>query len=167
MRVADIEGLRPTSSRAREALFNILGDIQDGSVLDLFAGSGVIGLEAISRGANQVESFEANTKACQAMRQIKEAWDIEHWQVHLGNLPACLPEKKHFDVVFADPPYASGLADQVPAWLAKKGITYGDLVVEESSRTKMKWKQGAIPSQARKYGETTLYFFKSDEAFNA
>ena len=159
MRVPDIEGLRPTPSRVREALFNILGDLQGVSVLDSFAGSGVIGIEALSRGASSVLSIESDRQACQAMKVIQESWGIEGWMIQSGSLPKALPAGQHFDFIFADPPYNTGLAAQVPAWLAKQGISYTNLVIEESSRSRMQWKQNIMPMQERKYSETTLYFF--------
>ncbi len=159
MRVPDIEGLRPTSSRAREALFNILGDIDGLSVLDLFAGSGVIGLEALSRGAKTLTSIEADRVACQAMKLIQESWRIEPWTIHCGSLPKALPEGQHFDFIYADPPYAKGLAEQVPGWLEKRSISYDRLVIEESSQSRPQWKT-LMPVQQRKYSETTLYFFE-------
>ena len=159
MRVPDIEGLRPTPSRVREALFNILGDLQGVSMLDLFAGSGVIGIEALSRGASSVLSIESDRTACQAMKVIQESWGIEGWMIQSGSLPKALPAEQHFDFIFADPPYNTGLAAQVPAWLAKQGISYTNLVIEESSRSRMQWKQNIMPMQERKYSETTLYFF--------
>lgn len=165
MRVPDIEGLRPTSSRAREALFNILGDIQGFSVLDLFAGSGVMGLEALSRGASSLISIEADRAACQAMKLIQETWHIEPWTIHCGSLPKALPEPQHFDFIYADPPYAKGLAEQVPVWLEKKGIRYDRLVIEESSQSRPQWKTQR-PVQQRKYSETTLYFFELDKETN-
>jgi len=162
MRVPDIEGLRPTPSRVREALFNILGDLHGASVLDLFAGSGVIGLEALSRGASSVLSIESNRTACQAMKVIEASWNIEGWTIQAGSLPKALPTGQHFDFIFADPPYNTGLAAQIPAWLAKQGITYEHLVIEESSRSRLQWKQDILPVQARKYSETTLYFFAAN-----
>lgn len=164
MRVPDIEGLRPTPSRVREALFNILGDMQGASVLDLFAGSGVIGLEALSRGAASVVSIESDRNACQAMKLIQESWAISGWSIQSGSLPKALPQGQHFDFIFADPPYDTGLAAQVPAWLAKHNIQYSNLVIEESSRSRPQWKHDILPVQARKYSETTLYFFDTSSA---
>ncbi len=160
MSVPDIEGLRPTPSRVREALFNILGDIHGFAVLDLFAGSGVIGLEAKSRGAAKLISIESDRSACQAMQKIQQAWHIDDWQIQAGKLPQSLPPAQHFDLIFADPPYAKGLAEQVPLWLAKAGISYQVLVVEETSRITPKWKNDFLPTRQRKYSETTLYFFE-------
>jgi len=162
MRVPDIEGLRPTPSRVREALFNILGDLQGASVLDLFAGSGVISLEALSRGASSVLSIESDRTACQAMKVIQESWGTEGWTIQSASLPKALPTGQHFDFIFADPPYNTGLAAQIPAWLAKQDISYTNLVIEESSRSRLQWKQDIWPVQSRKYSETTLYFFAAN-----
>ena len=167
MRVPDIEGLRPTPSRVREALFNILGDLQGASVLDLFAGSGVIGLEALSRGASNVLSIESNRTACQAMKVIEESWGVQGWTIQAASLPKALPSGQHFDLIFADPPYNTGLAAQIPAWLAKQDISYEHLVVEESSRSRLQWKQDILPVQSRKYSETTLYFFDGNTGTSA
>ncbi len=162
LRVPDIEGLRPTPSRAREALFNILGDIQNYTVLDLFAGSGVMSLEALSRGAAQALSLEADKKACTAMQKVQSDWCVEGWTIQKGVLPKTLPSDTHFDFIYADPPYAKGLAEQVPVWLEKHHITFDLLVIEEASRTKLEWKEGYLPNKSRKYSETTLYFFQPD-----
>ncbi len=164
MHVPDIEGLRPTPSRVREALFNILGDMQGKTVLDLFAGSGVVGLEALSRGASAVISIEDNKRACQAMQNIQQTWPVDGWTIQTGKLPQALRSKQHFDFIFADPPYDKGLAEQVPVWLAKAEISYDTLVVEESTRTHAKWKKDFMPSKQRKYSETTLYFFEAEQA---
>jgi len=160
MDVPDIQGLRPTSSRVREALFNILGDVSGYAVLDLFAGSGVMGLEALSRGASSLHSIESERKACLAMQGIQSSWNIDHWTISSGKLPASLPsERSHFDLIFADPPYEQGLSVQIPTWLRKHNISYEHLVVEESSRAKLTWKGDFMPVSQRKYGESTLYFF--------
>ena len=159
MRVPDIEGLRPTPSRAREALFNILGDVQGYHVLDLFAGSGVMALEALSRGAASALSIDASRKACVAMRRIAEDWGVAGWRIQHSVLPKGLVESQHVDLVYADPPYQSGLAAQVPIWLAERHISYTHLVIEESSRSSIAWPMDNRPVQSRKYSETTLYFF--------
>ena len=161
LRVPDIEGLRPTPSRAREALFNILGDIQNFSILDLFAGSGIIALEALSRGASSALSIEADTQACKAMEMIQQDWGLDEWAVQQGALPHALPTATHFNIIYADPPYGKGLAEQVPLWLSKQGITFDTLVIEEATRSNLKWKQACQPTKSRKYSETTLYFFQA------
>lgn len=160
MTAPEIDGLRPTASRVREALFNIVGDLHGDSVLDLFAGSGVIGLEAMSRGASSVCSIEADRNACQTMSAIRDAWKLEGWAIQTGKLPQALPAAQHFDFIFADAPYDKGLSAQIPAWLQKAGITYHTLVIEETSRLNVKWKNDMMPIKHRKYGESTLYFFE-------
>jgi 16S rRNA (guanine966-N2)-methyltransferase len=162
LRVPDIEGLRPTPSRAREALFNILGSVQGFSVLDLFAGSGIMGLEALSRGAKHVVSMEEHAEACKAMNRIQQGWSLDAWQIKQGALPHILPSASHFDFIYADPPYGKGLAEQVPVWLSKQGVSYDILVIEEASRSRLRWKPAFMPNKSRKYSETTLYFFQPD-----
>ena len=164
MQVPDIQGLRPTPSKVRQALFNILGDVQGKSFLDLFAGSGVMSIEALSRGAVSAQSIEAEAKACLAMKHIQTAWHIEGWHIHKGVLPHVLPTSAHFDVIYADPPYDQGLAEKIPQWLAEQGITFNTLVIEEASRVNVAWSAKMLPIKQRKYGETTLYFFAMEQA---
>ncbi len=161
LRVPDIEGLRPTPSRAREALFNILGDIENYTILDLFAGSGMMALEALSRGASSALSIDMDRRACKAMKAIQRDWHLDAWRVRQGSLPHALPAATHFNIIYADPPYGKGLAEQVPLWLSKQGITFDTLVIEEATRAHLKWKQAYQPSASRKYGETILYFFQA------
>ena len=161
LRVPDIEGLRPTPSRTREALFNILGDIQDYTILDLFAGSGMMALEALSRGASSALSIDMDRQACKAMKAIQRDWHLDAWRVRQGSLPHALPAATHFNIIYADPPYGKGLAEQVPLWLARQDITFDTLVIEEATRAHLKWKQAYQPSASRKYGETILYFFQA------
>lgn len=160
MQIPTIQGLRPTGSRVREALFNMMGDMHGLSMLDLFAGSGVMAIEAISRGASQVLSIENNHAACQAMKVIRESWPVSGWSIDSGALPQALPMDQRFDVIFADPPYAQNIAEQLPSWLAEKNIGYDVLIIEESSRVQVAWQGDFLPIKQRKYGESTLYFFE-------
>ncbi len=158
MKVPDIEGLRPTSSRVREAVFNSLGDVQGLSFLDLFAGSGVMALEALSRGVTSAYSLEQNRQACQAMRVLEEAWSVEHWNISTGILPHALSTlPSHFDIIYADPPYQQGFAAQIIPWLSNASITYQSLIIEEASAAHITWAEP--PYKQRQYGESTLYFF--------
>lgn len=164
MQVPDIQGLRPTPSKVRQALFNMLGDVHGKSFLDLFAGSGVMSIEALSRGAVSAQSIEAESKACLAMKLIQTDWDIEGWHIHKGVLPHVLATSAHFDVIYADPPYDQGLAEKIPQWLTEYGITFNTLVIEEASRVNVAWSAEMLPIKQRKYGETTLYFFAMGQA---
>ncbi|PCI03587.1 MAG: 16S rRNA (guanine(966)-N(2))-methyltransferase RsmD [Zetaproteobacteria bacterium] len=162
MQVPNINGLRPTPSKVRQALFNMLGDMDGLSFLDLFAGSGVMSIEALSRGAISAYSIESEHKACAAMKHIRASWHIDGWHIHQASLPQALPEQ-HFDVVYADPPYAQGVAEKIPQWLSQKNITFKTLVIEEASRANVAWLAEMMPIKQRKYGDTTLYFFDCSE----
>jgi len=158
--VPSIAGLRPTPSKVRQALFNILGDIEGLKILDLFAGSGVMALEALSRGGATAVSLEMNPKAVHAMQQIQHAWSVDGWQIlplpvdkGLGQLAG-----QHFDLIFADPPYAQGFSEKVPQWLDENGIGCARLVIEESVKYQPLWPVGWECMQSRRYGDTHLHF---------
>jgi 16S rRNA (guanine966-N2)-methyltransferase len=108
-------GLRPTPDRVRETLFNwLMPTIQDTVVLDICAGTGVLGFEALSRGASKVLFIESNKKLCGAIREIREVLDAEAEviQQNATDLGLVLTERK-FDLVFLDPPYQSDLYFEV------------------------------------------------------
>ncbi len=162
--VPNIDGLRPTSSRVREALFNILGDIEGWHILDLFSGSGIMAIEALSRGAEHAISIEQNRNACQYLRPLAKKFHIEQcWQIQQASLPKALDGMKNqrFDWIFADPPYDVGMAEQIPLWLQHANITTASLVIEESVRAKPQWPQGWKASN-RRYGDTNLYFLEQE-----
>ena len=162
--VLDVKGLRPTSSKVREALFNIMGDIQSMHILDLFSGSGVMAIEALSRGAASVTSIEQHHKACRNLHAISEQFDVhERWHIKRDILPKALHHlrQKTFDWVFADPPYDCGMAEKIPLWLTQANIETTSLVIEESIRAKPKWPQDWQVS-SRKYGDTHLHFLHKD-----
>ncbi|MDQ6955931.1 MAG: 16S rRNA (guanine(966)-N(2))-methyltransferase RsmD [Mariprofundaceae bacterium] len=162
--VPDIDGLRPTSSRVREALFNILGDIEGWRILDLFSGSGIMAIEALSRGAEHAISIEQDRNACQYLRPLAEKFHVEKcWQIQQASLPKALDgmQNQHFDWIFADPPYDVGMAEKIPLWLQHANITTASLVIEESVRAKPQWPQGWKAS-SRRYGDTNLYFLEQE-----
>jgi 16S rRNA (guanine966-N2)-methyltransferase len=99
---------RPTSDRVREALFSILGDIEGLRVLDLFAGSGALGIEALSRGASRAVFVDSDPRAIAATRANLDALDLAA-QVHKRDALAYLRDASDgpFDLVFLDPPYSS------------------------------------------------------------
>lgn len=165
LHVPDLPGLRPTPSKVREALFNMLGDIEGASLLDLFAGSGIMAIEAISRGASAAFSIEHSGRACAAMRSCREQIGLESWQILKGELPSALAQfaGRSFALIFADPPYNKGIAEQVPAWLDDFAIGCGRLVVEESSKASPLWPEGWTVDRSRRYGDTTLHFLTSEK----
>jgi 16S rRNA (guanine966-N2)-methyltransferase len=164
--VPDLPGLRPTPSRVREALFNILGDIDGWKVLDLFAGSGVMSIEALSRGAASATAIEQHHKACQLMQAYGQQLGLERWQIIKGSLPSILSriENSSYDLIFADPPYNQGFAEQIPLWLDEHGISCSQLVIEESSKAAPKWPEHWTLTQSRRYGDTCLHFLEPENA---
>ena len=152
--------VRPTPSKVRQALFNILGDVDGWRMLDLFAGSGLMALEAISRGAAAV-SIEQAAKSCRAMQAIREDWGVDdRWRIVNGPLPAALSglHGQRFDLVYADPPYRQGIAEKIPAWLDAQGIKARMLVIEEAAGAHPAWPEGWTPATSRRYGDTCLHF---------
>jgi 16S rRNA (guanine966-N2)-methyltransferase len=130
--VAEMAGLRPTSDRARETLFNWLQPALPGArVLDLFAGSGALGLESLSRGAREAVLVERDRAAAESLRQVVARLHAQaEAQVVAADAPAFLrtPLQGRFDIVFVDPPFAAGLWPQVFAalrpWLAEAAWLY-------------------------------------------
>jgi len=165
LNVPDLPGLRPTPSKVREALFNILGSMEDLSLLDLFAGSGIMAIEALSRGAESAISIERNDKACTAMKSCRQQISLENWEIIKGALPTALAraESRHFDLIFADPPYDQGIAEMIPQWLDAHGIECDRLVIEESAKATPAWPEGWTVSQSRRYGDTILHFLTSEK----
>jgi 16S rRNA (guanine966-N2)-methyltransferase len=117
---------RPTSDRVREALFSILGDLTDAGVLDLFAGSGALGIEALSRGASRAVFVDSDPRAIAAIRANLDALGIAA-PVHKRTALAYLNNASDgpFDLVFLDPPYSSAselagpLSERLPTVLTK------------------------------------------------
>ncbi|MDQ6978604.1 MAG: 16S rRNA (guanine(966)-N(2))-methyltransferase RsmD [Mariprofundaceae bacterium] len=167
--VPSVAGLRPTSAKVRQALFNIIppllrgGHLRGARLLDLFAGSGIIAIEALSRGASHVTSCESDAQALRAMREVADTLNLSptQWQQLHHPLPLALTalQGQHFDLVFADPPYRQPLAKHIPTWLEKQQISCDLLVVEEATDTPLTWPQHwQEVTSPRRYGHTTLHF---------
>ncbi len=124
--------LRPTPDRVRETLFNWLGQRLDGaSCLDLFAGSGALGFEALSRGAARVVMVERDRRVAEALRESARALDAGGLEVVEGDALAYLGRGgERFDLAFVDPPYASDLAATALAALPQRMNPAGRAYVE-------------------------------------
>jgi 16S rRNA (guanine966-N2)-methyltransferase len=137
IRFPDVSGLRPTPDRVRETVFNWLGqDLTGKRCLDLFAGSGVLGLEAASRGAREVVLVERDAKACRALEQnVRLLGPAPVRLVRADALEFLASDAGLYDLVFLDPPYALGgrdlLLERVRARLAPQALVY----VEASQAT--------------------------------
>ena len=156
----------------REALFDILGPAVQGiRVLDLFAGTGAVGIEALSRGAGRAVFVERDRDALRALRANLGALRLprERARVVPGNALAVLPalpaSEGAFDLIFLDPPYAGDLAARVlgalaASPLARAGTT---VVVQHFAKTALPWPAGLLRSrEPRAFGETALTFLRRE-----
>ena len=138
--VLDSPGLRPTADRVREVLFNWVGHQLDGlAVLDLFAGTGILGLEAASRGAKSVTWVDNNRQAINHIRAHCEQLQIEQghsW--HQDALAFCQSTQKQWDLIFLDPPFAADLMDPISAIMPRMCQTGGLLYREYASAQTVK-----------------------------
>ncbi len=151
---------RPTADRVREALFSVLGDdVAGAAVLDLFAGSGALGIEALSRGAATAEFVERSEPALRALRANLRALGIQadvRRRDALAHLRAASRDGRQYDLVFLDPPYraaerlARELSDALPAVLSE-----GAVVVSESDR-RAPLALDLPRSDERRYGDTLI-----------
>jgi 16S rRNA (guanine966-N2)-methyltransferase len=161
-------GVRPTGDRAREGLFNSLGsllDLDGARVLDLYAGSGALGLEALSRGAAEVVLVESGPRVLPVLRANVAAVGLPGARVVAGSVPAVVagPAPARFDLVLADPPYATAVEEVLGvlrtlvagSWLADDAV----VVVERSSREEpWEWPTPLAGLRDRRYGEALLRY---------
>jgi len=159
--------VRPTSGRVRQALFNMLRElVQDAIFIDLFAGTGSVGLEALSHGARQVYFIEHDRGALMSLQaNIRHCGMVGQATIVAAPLPQALQQLPAFlqaDILFLDPPYASDLAELTLAALAERHLlaAHGVLVWQHMARR-------AIPQMAlehplwksRRYGNTQLSLY--------
>jgi 16S rRNA (guanine966-N2)-methyltransferase len=156
---------RPTGDRVREAAFNLIGPVDDMAVLDLFAGSGAMGLEALSRGAKKAVFVESDREAQRAIERNLEKLDLKGARIVKSDARRALASEtasgRRYDLVLVDPPYRMfdslqpTLAAHLPALLAEDGL----IVLETDERT-----QPELPSLAertsRAYGSARLTLFE-------
>ncbi|MET8770715.1 16S rRNA (guanine(966)-N(2))-methyltransferase RsmD [Streptomyces sp. NPDC004658] len=164
-------GTRPTSDRAREGLFStwqaLLGGPLDGErVLDLYAGSGAVGLEALSRGASHTLLVEADARAAKTVRENVRNLGLPGAEVRAGKAEQVIrtaPPAEPYDLVFLDPPYAVSDDDlreilltlRSERWLAEEAL----VTVERSTRGgAFHWPDGFEAIRSRRYGEGTFWY---------
>ena len=160
-------GARPTEGRVREALFSMWGDRLEGArILDLFAGSGVVGLEAMGRGALSALLIDENLRAIETLEANLARVGEKTVKIRRLTLPgglARLTEAGPFDLVYADPPYNFQAYETLIAGVAPLLATDGELVVEHASRRDMPVQAGElVRTDTRKYGEGSLSFFRKE-----
>ena len=156
---------RPTGDRVREAAFNLIGPVDDASVLDLFAGSGAMGLEAMSRGAGRVVFVESDRAAVRAIDENLDRLRLRGTVLHEDAARVLREEARagrRYDLVLVDPPYEMypdlqpALARTLPRVLADDGL----LVVETDSRTEPELPLSLRTS--RRYGRARLTLFEHE-----
>ena len=153
---------RPTSDRVREAAFNLIGPVDGASVLDLYAGSGALGLEALSRGATRAVFVESDRAACRTIDRNLEKLRLTGATVLCSPVETALGQEvtagRKYDLVLLDPPYEmtdyETLARRLPRVLAEDGL----LVVETAARVEPEL---PLPLRtSRRYGSARLSLFE-------
>lgn len=170
LKAPSTDAIRPTTDRAREALFNILehshfGALDGARVLDLFAGTGALGLEALSRGASYAHFVETDAQARGLIRGHLEAFGLNgsakiyrRDATNLGPIGTLSP----FDLVFLDPPYGQGLGERAitaaldGGWLAPGAL----IILEEASSAELNLPDQVSLQDTRSFGNTVLRFLR-------
>jgi 16S rRNA (guanine966-N2)-methyltransferase len=162
------QGTRPTSDRAREALFSslesLIGAWAGRRVLDLYAGSGAVGLEALSRGAAHATLVEADPKAVRTISANVATVAVPGAEVRQGRVERVVAAElpgPAYDVVFADPPYDLADADLAAVLAALRPSLADDAVVAVERATRggeWRWPDGFTGLRSRRYGEATLWY---------
>ncbi len=164
------DATRPTSDRVRESIFNILAHgvahftFEDARVMDLFAGTGALGLEAISRGAKFCLFVEVDAQARGVIRTNAEVCNVtgqcKIWRRDATDLGPAAPQSP-YNLVFADPPYGKGLGEKAlmslvaGGWLAEGAV----VVLEEAEKTQIASIDGLAVLDHRVYGDTQVRIF--------
>ncbi|MBM3244938.1 MAG: 16S rRNA (guanine(966)-N(2))-methyltransferase RsmD [Candidatus Omnitrophica bacterium] len=165
--LASPKGIRPTQNKVRKAVFDILGDIEGLSFLELFAGSAAVGLEAKSRGASSIVFVENQRECVQVIRKNLEMLKAAGCRIITLSVEkaveALFNDKKSFDIIFIDPPYYKDIPKKtlqiINAYdiLAPNGI----MVVQHYSKDDLPDNLGVLSLLKRsKYGDTVLSFYR-------
>jgi 16S rRNA (guanine966-N2)-methyltransferase len=162
------DAVRPSSDRVRESLFATLGSLEGVRVLDLYAGSGALGIEALSRGAVQAVFVERAGAAVESLRrnlaQLELGDRSRVLRVDARSAARQLGRRgETFELILMDPPYASGEAGEAMAAVVEAGIlcAEGTLVLESSRRRLPAEVAGLRRLDARRYGDTVMLRFRN------
>lgn len=164
------KGIRPTEDRVRKALFDILGDIKGLSFLEIFAGSGAVGFEAVSRGVKELTLVEYNRNCLRAINKNIESLKERACQIYGQEADDAIrtlgKENKKFDIIFLDPPYYKELTKKTLQTLKAYDILtpYGIIAVQHFKKENLPKESGdlALFKQA-KYADTVLSFYRKKE----
>ncbi len=156
-------GTKPSTEKTRLGLMNFLMhniSIKDSKMLDLFAGTGLVGLEFLSRGGKELFSLDKNAKAVNYMLEIKNFFKLDYWTIKCFDI-----EIENFDlmdsyeIIFADPPYEYAQMDELIAKIILSNLLAEDglFILEHRSSRIFNLH---LPYKSSKYGESTISFFK-------
>ncbi len=156
------EGLRPTGDRIRETLFNWLTtDIAGARCLDLFAGSGALGLEALSRGAASCDLVELNRQSAKQIQAHLQTLDANNGQVHCQHAEDFLASSsQHFDIIFLDPPFHKGLIETLSKHITKRLSLNGLIYLEQSADEEIPIPQNWVLEKQKKAGEVIFSLWR-------
>ena len=167
MKLATLEGndVRPTSDKAKCALFNAIQfDIEAARVLDIFAGSGQLGIEALSRGAKSCDFVDISRETLAMVRQnLEKTGFLKNSRVITADALRFLSESdKKYDIIIADPPYRKGLADQLiePAYAL---LAPGGLLAVETEKKFKPTVLTDVPCKCYTHGAASLWIFRKGE----
>jgi 16S rRNA (guanine(966)-N(2))-methyltransferase RsmD len=159
--------VRPTSDKAREAVFSSIQDRVPGAIfLDIFAGTGAIGLEALSRGADRVLAIEQSARVVRLLKKNKDLCGVgdDRLDIVVADFTRALPRLKdmQFDVIFADPPYHRGFPLLVLELVAELELLHpqGVLVIEHFQKEALPERQASLVRiREKKYGQTIMSYY--------
>ena len=154
------DATRPTSDRVREAAFNLIGPVDGASVLDLFAGSGAMGLEALSRGASTATFVEIDRDACRTIdRNIEKLRVTGATVLQRDAFQALAAGRRSYDLVLCDPPYGFDQDSRIAPYLAR-ALALDGLVVYETTSRREPALDGLRIRTSRTYGSARLTLFE-------
>ena len=170
-RIEAADGVRPTSARVRESLMDIWAPQLAGArVLELFAGSGAIGIESISRGAIFVHFIDMRPEVLDRLQRNCRLLEADQYRIDRRTLPVGLAsllarEERGFDLIFADPPYGYVAYDELVGACVPLLADGGEVVLEHAARSPLPARLGGLVRvEERRFGDTALSFYRADSA---
>ncbi|MFH1653976.1 MAG: 16S rRNA (guanine(966)-N(2))-methyltransferase RsmD [Pseudomonadota bacterium] len=161
---------RPVLDKVKGAIFNILFDVTDLTVLDLFAGTGAIGIEALSRGAKRAVFVDNNRVALASLKKNIQSTGFENSSrvidAHVARAIKMLQRREEkFDLIFIDPPYEKNLVNTTLSQLAETSIFQKDaiIIIEHSPKEMVEPVKAFALTETRKYGQTRISFLKPSQ----
>jgi len=161
------QGIRPTQAKVRKALFDILRDVSGVSFLELFAGSGAVGFEALSKGIADLSLVEKNNDCFQAIRKNIDALGLKNCNLFRQDADEAIKgfhkESKSFEIIFLDPPYYQDASKKTLQTLAAYDILApnGVIIIQHFKKDNLPEQLGDLSLfRQYKYGDTVLSFFK-------